>query len=183
MPQQPKPKTIYTRGADDGLWMGLYISAAMALIVGSIYMTALQIPSIVVALGVPFLTYFFLRRTHVAAHGMTVFSALWMQGIVMFACASIVFGGVAFVYLRFVNPDFIHELLVYLASFYDSVDDANAKAIGDELRMIVDSNAAPRPAVLVLGEMWSVMFSGSLLSMLVSFIVRIKRVPVSGIPK
>ncbi|MDE7141610.1 MAG: DUF4199 domain-containing protein [Muribaculaceae bacterium] len=179
MRQEPKPKTIYARGADDGLWMGLYITAVMALICGSMALPLLQIPAFALALGVPFLTYFFLRRTHVAAHGMTVFSALWMQGIVMFACASLIFGAVAFVYLRYVNPGFIESVFAYLIDFYGQADSEGAQALADELRMVADGNAYPRPAVLVLGEMWSIMFSGSLLSMVVGAVARIRRVPVS----
>jgi len=132
------------------------------------------------ALGVPFLTYFFLRRTHVAAHGMTVFSALWMQGIVMFACASLIFGAIAFVYLRYVNPGFVAMVFEYLADFYRQTGDEGAGALADELQTVIDKNAYPRPAVIVIGEMWSVMFSGSLLSMVVGALARIKRVPVSG---
>lgn len=179
MRQEPKPKTIYARGADDGLWMGLYITFAMALVCGSLFTSWLQIPAMAVALGVPFLTYFFLRRTHVAAHGMTVFSALWMQGIVMFACASLIFGAVAFVYLRYVNPGFIQAVFAYLIDFYGGMEEEGAQALASELRMVADSNAYPRPAVLVLGEMWTVMFSGSLLSMVVGALARIKRVPIS----
>lgn len=179
MRQEPKPKTIYARGADDGLWMGLYITAAMASICASISLPMLQIPAFALALGVPFLTYFFLRRTHVAAHGMTVFSALWMQGIVMFGCASLIFGAVAFVYLRYVNPGFIESVFGYLIEFYGQTDGEQAQALADELRAVADSNAYPRPAVLVLGEMWSIMFSGSLLSMVVGAVARLKRVPVS----
>ena len=180
MMKEPKPKTIYARGADDGLWMGLYISVAVALIGGSLAVPLLRIPATALALGVPFLTYFFLRRTHVAAHGMTVFSALWMQGIVMFACASIIFGALAYVYLRYIDPGFINAVFTYLIDFYDSMGDEAADALADELRIVAEKNAFPRPAVLVLGEMWSIMFSGSLLSMLVSAIARIKRVPVGG---
>ncbi len=180
MRQEPKPKTIYARGADDGLWMGLYITAAVALIGGSVAVPVLSIPGFAAALGVPFLTYFFLRRTHVAAHGMTVVSALWMQGLVMFACASLIFGAIAFVYLRYVNPGFVAMVFEYLADFYRQTGDEGAGALADELQTVIDKNAYPRPAVIVIGEMWSVMFSGSLLSMVVGALARIKRVPVSG---
>ncbi len=176
---KPTSKTIYARGAEDGLWMGLYISVAVAMIGGSIAVPALRIPAFALAFGVPFLTYYFLRRTHVAAHGMAVFSALWMQGIVMFACASLIFGALAFVYLRYIDPGFVESVFRYLIDFYDSVGDDAADALADDLREVADRNAYPRPAVLVLGEMWSIMFSGSLLSMIVSAVARIKRVPVS----
>lgn len=175
-----KVKNIYARGADAGAWMGLCLVALFGCMVASMHVALFSAPALALMVLVPVLTYLFLRRTHVAAHGMTVFSALWMQGIVMFACASLIFGAIAFVYLRYVNPGFVAMVFEYLADFYRQTGDEGAGALADELQTVIDKNAYPRPAVIVIGEMWSVMFSGSLLSMVVGALARIKRVPVSG---
>ena len=87
-----KPKNIYARGADDGAWMGLYLVAIFGCLAASSVAPIASVPAVVLMLGVPFLTYYFLRRTHRAAYGLTQFSALWMQGIVMFACGALIFG-------------------------------------------------------------------------------------------
>ena len=106
-----KTKNIYARGADDGFWLGLYFSVLFGVTVVSLSLPLLNIIAVAMALGVPFLTYFFLRRTHVAAHGMTLFSALWMQGITMFACGCLIFGAVSFTYLRWIDPEFLVRVL------------------------------------------------------------------------
>lgn len=169
-------KNIYARGADDGFWMGLYFTALFGLTVASLDFPAANILAAVMVLGVPFLTYFLLRRTHVAAHGMTVFSALWMQGIVMFGCGSLILGCVSFVYLRWIEPGFMARVLQAGIDYYSAIDSDPARAVADEFRMIVKGNAIPSALNVTMGWMWLGMFSGSLLSMLTAGIVRMRRV-------
>ena len=172
-----RTKNIYARGADDGAWMGLCLVALFALMVLSTSVPMAALPAVAGMAAVPVLTYFFLRRTHIAAHGMTVYSALWMQGITMFACGSLIFGAAAFAFLRWIDPTFIRDVLVTAAEYYDSLDNAAGSAMADELHMIVRSNAVPPPGTVVLGWMWLVIFSGSLLSMLVAAVVKARKVP------
>ncbi len=54
-----KTKNIYARGADDGFWLGLYFSVLFGVTVVSLSLPLLNIIAVVMALGVPFLTYFF----------------------------------------------------------------------------------------------------------------------------
>lgn len=169
-------KNIYARGADDGFWLGVYFSALFGLTVTAMSVPLVNIIVGAMVLGVPFLTYFFLRRTHVAAHGMTVFSALWMQGIVMFACGCIILGLVIFVYLRWIDPAFMSRVLQAGLDYYSRLPGEGAKEMYDQLRMIADSNAIPTPLNMAMGWMWLGMFSGSLLSMLVAAVVRLRKV-------
>ena len=173
-----KVKSIYKRGADDGLWLGLYFCAMFALSVCSLSVPAVNAVVAVMALGVPFLTYFFLRRTHVAAHGLTQFSALWMQGIVMFACGCLIFGFAGIVYLRWIDPGFMQRVLQMGVDFYRSSDNEAAQIMADEFQKVIDTKSVPSAADVVLGWMWLGMFSGSMLSMLEAGLVRIRKVPV-----
>ena len=104
---ETETKSIYARGADCGLWLGLCFIALFLLAAASMRVPALNIAVIATAACVPVLSYRFLRRTHVAAHGLTSFSALWMQGIVMFACGSLLLGAAAYAYIRLVEPRFV----------------------------------------------------------------------------
>ncbi len=172
-----KIKNIYARGADDGFRLGLYLSVMFFLAVASLSVPLLNMAVVVMALGVPVLTYVFLRRTHVAAHGMTVFSALWMQGITTFACGSLLFGAVSLIYMRWINPGFMLDVLNAGVDYYSAAGTEGAKAIADELQRIINSKAIPTPLNVTFGWMWLGMFSGSLLSMLVAAVVKFKKVP------
>lgn len=171
-----KIKNIYARGADDGFWLGLYFSVLFGVSVVSLSVPVLNIVAGAMALGVPFLTCFFLRRTHVAAHGMTVFSALWMQGITMFACGSLIFGTVSFIYLRWIEPGFIARVLQMGVDYYSASTSEGSQMMASEFRMILDSKMMPSALNVAFGWMWLGMFSGSLLSMLAAAVVKLKKV-------
>lgn len=172
-PEGRKLKNIYARGADDGLWTGLYVIAIFALTVMSQTWPMASVPALAMMFGMPFLTFFFLKRTHVAAHRMSVFSALWMQGITMFACASIIFGLAAYCYLKWVNPGYVLGVLGQVAELYSQSPQESAQLLARECDMIVKSGAAPPASGVVMSMMWMVMFSGSMLSMVCALCVRV----------
>lgn len=168
-----KIKNIYARGADDGLWAGLYIVVISALSAISLTHPLASVPAMAMTIGMPALTFWFLKRTHTAAHGMSVFSALWMQGITMFACASLIFGLAAFCYLRWINPRYIIQVLTTVAETYATSDQESTRMLAEECAMIVRSGNVPPPSGVVMSMMWMVMFSGSLLSMVCALCVRV----------
>lgn len=169
-------KNIYARGADDGFWLGLYLAGLFAVSVLSLNVAVLNPVAFAMMCAVPFLTYFYLRRTHKAAHGMTLFSALWMQGITMFVCASLIFGLVSFVYLRWIDGGFLERVLRLGMEYYGSVPSESAQAMSDELRMVLESGAMPSASMIVMVWMWLIMFGGALLSLAVSVVVRMMKV-------
>lgn len=174
-----KTKTIYQRGADNGLWLGLCFLAIFAAATAAMSVAAVNIVAIALALMVPCLCFRFLRRTYVDGHGMTTFSALWMQGIVGFACGSVIFGTGTYVYMRFADPTFITRVITAGIEYYAQSPVESAREIGLELQKMIDMRLTPRPQDVCLVWMWAIIFSGSLLSMLVAGIVRLRRVPTS----
>lgn len=174
----PDSKSIYARGADCGLWLGLCFIAMFVLAAASMRMPLLNIGVIGIAVYVPVLSYRFLRRTHVDAHGLTSFSALWMQGIVMFACGALLLGAAAYLYIKVVEPNFISNVVKFGIEYYSSAGTPEADAIADEFRKIVELNRLPRTGDVVLMYIWATVFSGSILSMLLAVIARARRVPL-----
>lgn len=171
-----KAKNLYARGADDGFWMGLYFCVLFFSAVVALNNPMLNVLAAALALGVPFLTYAFLRRAYVQMRGVCTFSALWMQGIMMFACGCLIFGAATFVYLRWVDPEFIIRVLKMGVEFYSASDAPSSQAVADEFQMIVDSKSIPSALDVVMGWMWLGVFSGSMVSMLVSIFVRLSKV-------
>lgn len=177
-PHDGKVKNIYARGADDGAWMGLCLVALGGCMAAAMKVSLLSVPALALMAAVPVMTWFFLRRTHIAAHGMTVFSALWMQGITMFGCGALIFGLAAFAYLKWGDPQFIVTALSTAADYYRNLDDSTgeAAAMAGELEKIAHGNALPTAGSMVLAWMWLIVFSGSLLSMLVAAVVKMRGV-------
>lgn len=171
-----KVKNIYARGADDGLWLGICLMSSFVLMALSLKFPLLNLGALALMLSVPFLTYFFLRRTHMAAYGLVSFSGLWMQGITMFACGSLLLGLASFVYLRWLDPGFMVRALQMGIDYYSELPSESGQVLADELRMIADSGAMPAPSMIVMVWMWMTMFSGSVLSLIVAGLVKAQKV-------
>ena len=83
-------KSIYRRGADDGLILGIYFSVMSILSMTTQNMPLLSLASLIMFLLVPFVLYRFLRKCYVAEHGLSQFSALWMLGILIVPFGSLI---------------------------------------------------------------------------------------------
>lgn len=173
-------KTIYQRGGDNGLWLGLCFLAIFASAALALEAPLFNIVAIALMLLVPCLCFKMLRRTFVEGHGMTTFSALWIQGIVGFACGALIFGFGSYVYLRFIDPGFITRVITMGVEFYSASTVPSAQEIGEELQKMLDMNLTPRPQDVCMMWMWAIIFTGSMLSMLTAGVVRLRRVPLQN---
>ncbi len=175
--RQGESRNIYERAATDGAWLGLYFVAMFAGSVLSLSVALLNIPVMAMALLVPYIAYRMLRRTHLDCHGLTSFSALWMQGIITFGCGSLILGAATFVFMRWLDPTFLVDTLKTGIEFYRSAPVASGKEMADTLQQALDNHLIPAPIDVALMWLWLGTFTGSILCMIVAVIVRLKRVP------
>ena len=168
-------KNIYARGADDGFLLGVYFVAMLLLSALGFKVPAVNLLASAMAVGVPVLCYIFMRRSQRAAHGLLTFSALWMHGIVTFACGSLIFGAAGLVYLKWIDPQFLLHAIDSALEFYRNAEGAGAQAAAEELEMIKQNSGLISPLNVAFGWMWLGMFSGSLLSMLVAGLVKLRK--------
>ena len=99
-------------------------------------------------------------------------SALWMQGIVMFFCASLIMALAVYVYLKFIDTDYISRLINMTKEMAGRVPEYSAM-LGE-----VDLDAVAKivtPIKLSMELLWMGVFSGSLLSLAEAMIVPIKK--------
>lgn len=176
-------RSIYERAAADGAWLGVYFVALFGLSVASMRIALLNIVVLAMALMVPFIAYRYLRRTYVDCHGMATYSALWMQGILTFGCASLILSAAAYLFMRWIYPDFILDTLRMGVEFYRSEPSGAASQLADEFQAIIDTRQIPSPVVISIMWLWLGTFTGSILSMFLAVIVRIAKVPLTGGPR
>lgn len=169
-------KNLYARGADDGLWLGLYLCTLFLVCAWSLSVAMLNLLALAMIAGVPVLVYVFLRRTYTAAHGLSSFSALWMQGIVTFACGCLIFGAFSFIYLRWIDPGLLTRAIASAIKALQATPVEGSANMVSELEFIAANPVLLAPLNITFGWMWLGMFSGSLLSMLVAIVVRLTRV-------
>lgn len=140
----------------------------------------LGILSLLMAASVPFIIYKFLRRTYVEEYGTSTLSALWMQGIMIFVCGSLIHAIVAVVYLKWIEPDFIITQLRTAIRLYKESGTETGMEISDVLSRMIRVGAVPSTTSIVIETIWLAIFSGSMLSLLMSLLARARGVPSSG---
>lgn len=170
-----KEKNPYRRGADDGFLMGLLLIACFLLSTFSLTHPAANFLGLLLAfVGVPVATFLFLRRSFIKDDNLTLFSSLWMQGIMMFFCGTILLALFVYVYLRFINPTFIMDMLNQVANVYENMGTPQGHQIAKGVHAMIHQNLVPSSISIALETIWVGVFTGSLLSALMAGIVRMK---------
>lgn len=173
-------RSIYDRAAADGALFGVYFSVLFLVSVASLKVGMLNILVLTMVLLVPFITYRFLRRTHVDAHGLESFSGLWMQGIITFGCGSLILCLVAYLFMRFVYPDFVVDTLRAGIEFYSHESTPAGEELAAEFQSILDKKLYPAPSTIAIMWLWLGTFTGSILSMFEAAIVKFTKTPPAG---
>lgn len=173
-----KTHSPFRYGADQGLYFGLYLICFYGC--GLLNMTSpnllFSLAAMVLFAGVPFLIYYWLRRTYVAFRGAIQLSALWMQGIVIFICGTLISAVALVVYLKFVNPTFIVDQMKMLIEMYSSMDWERGQEAAEMLQRLIDMKLVPSAMSVVMETVWLGVFSGSMLSLLMGLLVRARKI-------
>lgn len=167
----------YKNGANRGATLGVILSVMFFCSIYSDTIPFLSLLAFAIMAGVPFLIYRWLRKTYVANSGIPTLSMLWMQGIVTFACGSLILALVSASFLRFVKPDLIMETVHKVIDLYSSLPDNQSHQVAQLLSQMVKAHAVPSAVSISLEMVWLGIFSGSLLSLLISLIVRSRPLP------
>ncbi len=168
----------YRYGADQGLYFGLYLICLYGCGVMNITSPNLftSLAAMVLFFGVPFIIYYWLRRTYVESKGALQLSALWMQGIVIFICGTLISAVALVIYLKFINPTFIVDQMRILIDMYSTMDWERGQEAAEMLQNIIDMKMVPTAMSVVMETVWLGVFSGSLLSLLMGLLVKARKV-------
>lgn len=166
-------RSVYRRGADDGLWFGIYLSAMFGVSVCAITVSdSLSWLTMAMAATVPAIIYFFLKRSYREDYCTSTFSALWLHGICIFFFGCLIMALTAYVYLRVINPAFYHNTIGMVLEMYDeagiSAENPNVKL----LSTMQKNNMYPTAGQSAMELIMSGVLTGSILSMIISLIVR-----------
>lgn len=169
-------RSVYKRGADDGFLFGGYLSALALCICGSPYVPWLAIPALAMMIFVPVVIYRFLRRSYVRDFGLSSFSELWLQGIITFVCGTLLMAATAYIFIRFIKPDFVIDQVKTAAGLYRTMADPQARQMAHTLDLMIERHLVPAPIYVVVEMMLMGIFTGSILSMFITWIVRRRKV-------
>lgn len=168
-------KSVYTLGAEDGLIMGPLMAVTAVLTGASTYVAWVSILGILGMIAVPVLAYYRLAASHRNNPRTMTFTALWLQGIVMFFCGGLIMSAVSFVMMRWAVPGFIVHQIDVIISAYGAIDDPSAATMVDTFKKLKSSGALPSPLDVTLELLYISVFSGSILSVIYALIIRHRR--------
>lgn len=175
-----KLRSPYRRGADNGLVIGIYLTALFFSTMYAVNLPVLSLVSLCLMAAIPFVVYAMLRRSYVSDSGTTPFSSLWMQGITAFLCGAMISGVVAVIFMRFIRPGFFDDWIDSMISFYSATDWDRGKELAEILTAARDQHLFPRVIEITIDMMWLMAFSGSMLSMLMALLVQARSVKGSS---
>lgn len=165
-------KSVYRRGADDGLFFGVYLIALFFATAYSLTMPFVGLLSTILMLAVPVVIYRFLRRAHIERDGKSQFSELWLHGIVIFFCGGLIVSVVALIYMKWFEPNFIVNQAKIAIQIWEEANVPQAGEMAKVLNQAIEQKMIPTPINVVIEMLWLQVFTGSLLSMLLSAIIK-----------
>lgn len=171
-------KSVYHTGSADGLIMGAAFIATMAVSLLSIKFESTALSLLFLAMAVPgiaALAAALIRKRMVENRCRDSFSSLWMHGITMFICGNLIFGLAFYVYLRFLDPEFLVRETLQAASLYSGLGTEEGDHMAKLLHSMVDKRLLPTPIAFAFSLMWFGSFFGSMLSLILTFLVRMSR--------
>ena len=171
MSEMNNTKNLLQYSMHAGVWLGLYLIARFVCSVTSIYSPALNLLAMVLFIGTPVVLYYIMAQYHKTNTRTSSFSLLWMMGVMLFFFASLICAVPEYIFYEHINPDFVATTMkqsVELVKEMNLIEDA---AMLQELEQMSSSSAVITSLQMVASSIWSNVFFGSLLSILVSLIV------------
>jgi hypothetical protein len=170
--QDNNQQSFFGHSANDGAVLGILLAAFAIFMMLSTTNGFFVLIGFAIFIAVPFLIYNFLKRAYINSNYNATFSMLWLQGINTFICGGLIMALAIFVYLRFIEPNFITDQISQMIDLLNETGDAGSASLASSLETLMKNKQLPTPISVAFSNMFSVVFTGSLLSAVVSLIVR-----------
>ncbi|MCH5347286.1 MAG: DUF4199 domain-containing protein [Muribaculaceae bacterium] len=177
LPEHKEIQSPYARGGEDGVVFGVYLSVLVFSMIFSMKMPLLNLVFIALVIFAPVLIFIMQRRYYVAEGGFVTKSALWMQGLVMSACGALIAFALSFVYMRWINPDYLNETF---EMSLQTMRESGVKELVDYGNEIEKATGGVNPTSAITFNMtmiWFVTLIGSITALILSFFVSL--IPVN----
>lgn len=161
--------------ADYGPALGLTFCAVLFAAIYALRYPAVSLLALAAIIAVPAITWVMMRRTWKKSMRTMQFASLWSQGIVAFACGGMFLAVATYIYFKWIEPDLLISALESQARRWADMATPESTANARALRLMIDGGAIPHPSEIAFQLLCLTIFSGSMLSMLLAFIIRLDR--------
>lgn len=168
-------KSPYRRGADDGFFFGLYLTAMFFASIFSQTLPLLSLLSLAMMVLVPVVIYRFMRNYDRSLGAAASFPMLWMQGVVIFFCGTLIAGAALTIYLRWIDPDYIISQLRGVADLAGQAPGTFVDGAADMASRMIEANFIPTPISIVTELLLLSIVTGSFLSIALSAFLTLRR--------
>lgn len=163
---------IYKEGGNKGIWMGVYLSALFLCAVLSDRIPLLSVVAFVLLVGIPFFSYRIIARIYKKNERKMDFTSLWLLGIMLFLCGSLICALVSYIYLQYVQPDFIYEQASKTLELYREIPQLRDSDVASLLEASIEDGLLPDAIQFAMEMLWMTVFSGSVLAFFLVLAIR-----------
>jgi hypothetical protein len=175
MTNNTERKSLLVYGMEGGVWLGLYLIVRFFCGVAGTYISLLNTVAMLLFIATPFVVYRIMLQYHKHNGYVSGFSLLWMMGIMLFFFASLISCVPEYIFYQYISPDYIANAAAESVKLIEQMGVIENSATLDEMRQMLQGEALPTSMQMVMSSMWSNVFFGSLLSIVVApFVLRSK---------
>ena len=170
-------KSVFQRGAEYGLWMGLYLTVMMLCAMFYDRLPVLSLVVMVMLFAGPLVLYYTQRRTFIQEQGMTQYSALWMQGIMTMIGGALISSLLMYLALKYIRPDYLYDQATQALAIYKTMPEFKDSELVKLLESMLEQNMLPTPIESVTNSFWLISFVGSITSALTALLAQRRITP------
>lgn len=163
---------IYRQGARDGLLFGALLTATSLLMIYSSLSSILSLLTLVMLIVLPVVLFMLLRRCCVMANARVTIGMLWTLGVEISVCGSLICGAVTYVWLHYIEPDFIYNSAMSAIEAYNAMPQFSQSEMVEQLRTAVNEGLLPSAIQLVVNMMMFTTLLGSVSSLVMAAIIK-----------
>lgn len=165
-------RSVYHRGAEDGMYLGVTMALAVLFTAASSYYAWCFVPAIVSVVAVPIVAMRRLRAAYLEDDCESTFSMLWMQGIAGFFFGGLIMGIVSYVAMKWLHPGYIVEQAQLVVDVFSQADSEQYQSFARGVSRAIERGELPTAMDLVAELIYVAVLTGSLLSILLSIYIR-----------
>lgn len=170
MDNQSNPSDVFGRAGRIGPVAGVYFTVLFLCAAYSGMHPLLSIITLVLFLSVPWLLYRRLSATAAAVTRVRTVT-LWTEGIYSFLFGGLIMALLVYVWLRFVDPGYMHNQLELAAQLMREYPQSASPELKHAVEAVLEQGTLPGAIQMAMSLFWTVTFTGAVLSLLVAYII------------
>lgn len=175
MEKNEEQKGIMQFAMEWGVYMGLYFVVKFIFDVWSMDSFFCSIVSLLMLLCIPVVVYLAMRKYDRMNGLKCYFSQLWMMGILLFFFTSLISSLAQYIYYVYINPDYIKLQFQAAVTLMEALNfKFSDPSLLDTIKTGLEKGNVPSPMSVVVERMWVNLFFGSLLSVAVAWLVKLR---------